>query len=175
MGYGLCGKGGPGFGTKEECLKKCKKSNNNQQSTSIGKPSIETGDTSEEDGMVGSGDGRPYRTSCYTWTYGLCGNGGPGYGTKEECPKNCKNSNSNQQPTSIGKPSIESEDTSEEDGMIGSEYGPRCNQSPGESGLCRAWFPRWTFSNNKCHRFIYGGCGGNENSFKTKTDCLATC
>ena len=34
----------------------------------------------------------------------------------------CKKSN-NHQPTSIGKPSIETEDTSEEDGMIGSEYG----------------------------------------------------
>ena len=31
------------------------------------------------------------------------------------------------------------------------------------------------FQNNKCHRFIYGGGGGNDNSFMTKKDCLATC
>ncbi|VDK55795.1 unnamed protein product [Gongylonema pulchrum] len=27
----------------------------------------------------------------------------------------------------------------------------------------------------KCHPFIYGGCGGNLNKFKTKEECEARC
>ena len=75
--YGLCGNGGREFGTKEECFKPCRerecrkrcKKNNKRGSTSK---------TSKK------------RASCYTWTYGLCGNGGRGFGTKEECFEKCK-------------------------------------------------------------------------------------
>uniref|UniRef100_A0A4X2KHA9 BPTI/Kunitz inhibitor domain-containing protein n=1 Tax=Vombatus ursinus TaxID=29139 RepID=A0A4X2KHA9_VOMUR len=44
-------------------------------------------------------------------------------------------------------------------------------------GPCRAFTPRWyyDFKSNTCGLFLYGGCGGNNNNFQSKTDCLETC
>ena len=46
-----------------------------------------------------------------------------------------------------------------------------------DEGLCRAAFTRFYFdkTDKKCKKFIYGGCGGNKNNYKTKTDCLEAC
>ena len=44
-------------------------------------------------------------------------------------------------------------------------------------GRCRAAFPRYWFNSqtNRCERFTYGGCGGNENNFKTLQECQRRC
>ncbi|XP_063436547.1 actinia tenebrosa protease inhibitors-like [Mytilus trossulus] len=44
-------------------------------------------------------------------------------------------------------------------------------------GPCRGSFPRFHYDvkTGLCKKFVYGGCGGNENNFKTKKDCLTTC
>lgn len=44
-------------------------------------------------------------------------------------------------------------------------------------GRCRAAFPRFYFDaeEGKCLEFIYGGCGGNENNFRSEKDCLCAC
>ncbi|KAG8223552.1 hypothetical protein J437_LFUL004426 [Ladona fulva] len=46
-----------------------------------------------------------------------------------------------------------------------------------EVGPCRGAFPRWYFDANKrmCVPFIYGGCRGNRNNFKTVEDCVGSC
>ena len=46
-----------------------------------------------------------------------------------------------------------------------------------KTGPCRAAFPRWYFNStlNECIEFVYGGCDGNENNFKTKKNCTETC
>ncbi|KAG8181902.1 hypothetical protein JTE90_026060 [Oedothorax gibbosus] len=46
-----------------------------------------------------------------------------------------------------------------------------------ETGMCRGYFPRYFFNkaSGKCERFIYGGCGGNENNFKTLSECHDNC
>ena len=51
-----------------------------------------------------------------------------------------------------------------------------CNL-PRVVGRCRAAFPRWYFNRatGRCQRFIFGGCGGNANNFKTKAQCERTC
>jgi len=48
---------------------------------------------------------------------------------------------------------------------------------PFETGPCRAMFLSFYFnsSTNRCEEFVYGGCGGNENRFKTEEECLARC
>ena len=53
---------------------------------------------------------------------------------------------------------------------------PRCNL-PMKDGLCRATFPRWYFNRQTgvCEHFLYGGCGGNKNNFRTKDECIRAC
>jgi hypothetical protein len=61
-------------------------------------------------------------------------------------------------------------------GAAGTGSVPRCQQ-PLETGSCNAYFPKYGFNptNRYCQRFIYGGCGGNDNSFDTLSECEATC
>ncbi|KAJ8707072.1 hypothetical protein PYW08_011206 [Mythimna loreyi] len=51
-----------------------------------------------------------------------------------------------------------------------------CKQ-PIVQGLCLAYFPRYAYNchTGKCERFIYGGCGGNENNFMTMRECCKAC
>ena len=51
-----------------------------------------------------------------------------------------------------------------------------CEQSC-ETGPCRGYFPRycWDAQHERCTRFIYGGCGGNSNNFKTLRQCHRRC
>ena len=55
------------------------------------------------------------------------------------------------------------------------ELDKRCLQK-GESGRCRAFFPRFYFDkeNGKCKKFIWGGCGGLV-PFETMQSCEETC
>ena len=48
---------------------------------------------------------------------------------------------------------------------------------PEETGPCRAYFPRFYFNKRagKCQKFIYGGCDGNANNFRTKRACNEKC
>ena len=46
-----------------------------------------------------------------------------------------------------------------------------------EPGPCRGSIPSYffNFKSGQCEKFIYGGCGGNENRFSLLEDCLETC
>ena len=46
-----------------------------------------------------------------------------------------------------------------------------------DSGPCFAYFEQFFFNKNsqKCEMFVYGGCLGNENRFKTLQDCQKSC
>lgn len=48
---------------------------------------------------------------------------------------------------------------------------------PEDSGPCRATIPRWRYDSaaNECRSFVYGGCGGNRNNFRTKGECEGEC
>ncbi|VDK38989.1 unnamed protein product [Taenia asiatica] len=51
-----------------------------------------------------------------------------------------------------------------------------CNL-PLDIGLCRAYMEVWGYNSTAghCVKFVYGGCGGNENNFFTKKECRQTC
>ena len=48
---------------------------------------------------------------------------------------------------------------------------------PPETGPCRALIKRFFYNSTsgKCERFIYGGCGGNDNNFETLKACESGC
>lgn len=48
---------------------------------------------------------------------------------------------------------------------------------PAAGGVCMAYFPSYYFNSktNACEKFVYGGCGGNNNRFKSQEECLAHC
>lgn len=52
----------------------------------------------------------------------------------------------------------------------------RC-QLPQDPGPCLAWVPSVYFDaeSGLCRPFVYGGCGGNENQFSTRTECHVAC
>ena len=45
------------------------------------------------------------------------------------------------------------------------------------AGPCEAFFPRFYYNKETgiCERFIYGGCLGNKNNFRTVLECQKTC
>ena len=58
-----------------------------------------------------------------------------------------------------------------------SNYKPKRCSLPMKSGPCEAYYAMW-YHNNKegsCERFIFGGCGGNKNSFETREECEKIC
>ena len=48
---------------------------------------------------------------------------------------------------------------------------------PSVTGPCKAYIPRYYFNSKtgKCTQFIYGGCRGNRNNFRTLAHCKAKC
>lgn len=48
---------------------------------------------------------------------------------------------------------------------------------PREPGRCSSFFPRYYYNSkkSKCETFIYTGCDGNGNNFKTLAECSQTC
>ncbi|XP_062566159.1 actinia tenebrosa protease inhibitors-like [Saccostrea cucullata] len=53
---------------------------------------------------------------------------------------------------------------------------PICSLPP-KSGFCKAYIPRYYYDTKTgtCQKFIYGGCGGNVNNFRTKELCNRIC
>ena len=54
---------------------------------------------------------------------------------------------------------------------------PDCTSKPPVDGPCNAAFTRFYFDkyDNKCKKFIWGGCWVNNNNYKTKEECYYTC
>ncbi|XP_008571211.1 PREDICTED: tissue factor pathway inhibitor [Galeopterus variegatus] len=55
--------------------------------------------------------------------------------------------------------------------------GPSWCLTPADRGLCQANENRFYYNSiiGKCRPFKYSGCGGNENNFTSKKECLRTC
>ncbi|XP_051968856.1 WAP, Kazal, immunoglobulin, Kunitz and NTR domain-containing protein 2-like [Xyrauchen texanus] len=89
----------------------------------------------------------PQRNNCFTFTYGNCNKNQNHFDTYETCMLSCQE-----------------------------ELATPCHH-PSDQGPCKSYEPRWAYSASlyQCQPFIYGGCKGNENNFKTKEACEDSC
>jgi len=48
---------------------------------------------------------------------------------------------------------------------------------PAVTGPWGAYFPRWYYDSKtgRCREFVYGDCGGNENNFESRSECIQRC
>ena len=55
-------------------------------------------------------------------------------------------------------------------------YAVNCDMEA-DAGLCFALISRYFFNTKtgKCEMFTYGGCGGNNNNYKTLQECTQQC
>ncbi|GFY60855.1 carboxypeptidase inhibitor SmCI [Trichonephila inaurata madagascariensis] len=88
--------------------------------------------------------------TCRKFIYGGCQGNGNRYASEEECMKQC---------------GVESQSSSD-----------ACDL-PAETGRCFGYFQRYYFDkeDKQCKKFVFGGCGGNANNFKTLEECQGTC
>ncbi|XP_065940930.1 eppin-like [Magallana gigas] len=58
-----------------------------------------------------------------------------------------------------------------------SDYVCSLPKAPQSGPYCYGYFPRWWYNRwtKQCERFIYGGCRGNENNFRTRQVCEGRC
>ncbi len=90
---------------------------------------------------------------CTQFFYGGCNGNENNFNTSEECENKCvSNRTYYEDPKSICELDV-------------------------DSGPCNAFFERYHFDKKvgKCEKFIYGGCQGNANNFKTINECQQTC
>ncbi|XP_035221981.1 tissue factor pathway inhibitor-like [Stegodyphus dumicola] len=91
--------------------------------------------------------------TCQKFIYGGCQGNGNRYATEEECLEKCK------------------------DVTLAQTKSAGVCELPAVTGPCRALFHRYYFDSEsrQCKKFVYGGCRGNENNFKTLRECERTC
>lgn len=89
---------------------------------------------------------------CESFDYGGCGGNENNFSTLNECNEKCD----------IESIPIKNKNT--------------CSHKP-ETGPCGALQVRYYYNpeNNACGKFIYSGCGGNENRFLSMNECIDQC
>ncbi|XP_064484446.1 BPTI/Kunitz domain-containing protein-like [Ornithodoros turicata] len=108
---------------------------------------------------------------CEKFIYGGCLGNANRFNTLEECEAACP-----QRATRAQKPYLKKSYRQGFEHDKGPDFDVFCGQAP-KMGNCLAAFERWFFNVNsgRCETFVYGGCGGNENSYMTKDECEASC
>ncbi|KAL7674908.1 hypothetical protein ACOME3_001179 [Neoechinorhynchus agilis] len=160
--YGGCQGNGNNFETKEQCESECKP----RHGQTGGGGGGDGGDDAmacqqpKDEGPCKGYEPRYYFNGfqCKRFIYGGCQGNRNNFGSKELCEKRCMRGGS-------GSGSGEQEPP----------YNPMACQQPKDEGPCRGSVLRFYFDGNRCRRFIYGGCQGNENNFKSKKICQRTC
>ncbi|XP_016391094.1 tissue factor pathway inhibitor-like isoform X2 [Sinocyclocheilus rhinocerous] len=96
--------------------------------------------------------------TCKQFIYGGCGGNDNNFNSQEECEASCS-----------GVTDVEPLPE-----MTSAEFKAKC-LAPAQTGLCRASIRRYYYNDGICQPFTFGGCGGNENNYKTEESCMTTC
>ncbi|XP_003915513.1 kunitz-type protease inhibitor 2 [Papio anubis] len=122
--------------------------------------------------------------SCQLFVYGGCDGNSNNYMSKEECLKKCAAVTENatgdlatsRNTADSSVPSVPRRQDSDDHSSDMFNYEEYC-AAKAVTGPCRASFPRWYFDveRNSCNNFIYGGCRGNKNSYRSEEACMLRC
>ncbi|KAG5871898.1 hypothetical protein JTB14_030952 [Gonioctena quinquepunctata] len=107
--------------------------------------------------------------TCRQFYYGGCEGNGNNFASNEDCQRRCGNL-----PPVEPKPQTQPpQPTSGPSETFKTEM---CFL-PSETGLCKAAFTKYFYdsSDGICKTFVYGGCRGNRNNFKTHEECIQYC
>ncbi|XP_076360877.1 papilin-like isoform X2 [Tachypleus tridentatus] len=157
--YGGCGGNKNNFVTREECVARC---GGGDSYLSPGAPNIGPVFCSLP-AVRGTCSGLfyhfyfdPNERRCLTFEYSGCGGNKNNFYTLEDCRRVCLRSEPPEGSYTVG---------------------PVFCSLPQDAGFCTGNFIRYYYDTSRqgCEPFTYGGCGGNENNFKTKQLCESTC
>ncbi|KAM9811603.1 kunitz-type protease inhibitor 2 [Syngnathus typhle] len=135
--------------------------------------------------------------TCRSFTYGGCEANGNNFDSLEDCEATCNGVTGSVLPDesaattsddsvksvrmaqipSLNALTYEDDDDDVKDKVISAEeYSERCEAEP-MVGPCRAAFRHWYYDSlqGQCKAFIYGGCKGNKNNYRTQKSCLDAC
>uniref|UniRef100_A0A8C4TKD9 Tissue factor pathway inhibitor n=2 Tax=Erpetoichthys calabaricus TaxID=27687 RepID=A0A8C4TKD9_ERPCA len=119
------------------------------------------------------------RQQCEKFLYGGCLGNGNNFRTLQDCWESCSNASHIGTIPEHGTRGLSGHPTDTPKKMpLASDLNvPNFCQSPQEQGACTAAIKRWSFNAHagRCHLFTYSGCGGNNNNFSTKKDCMRVC
>ncbi|KAG9349457.1 hypothetical protein JZ751_027902, partial [Albula glossodonta] len=108
---------------------------------------------------------------CERFFYGGCFGNANNFRTKEECQAKCHR----KQPHSMA-PTVNTS-IPEPRKSPAAAHRPELCFSPIDKGTCSDSLRRYIYNSkrNKCQIFRYSGCGGNNNNFTSKRQCMKTC
>ncbi|XP_058882622.1 actinia tenebrosa protease inhibitors-like [Acipenser ruthenus] len=124
----------------------------------------------------------PVNQTCREFIYGGCEANANNYDSREECERACAGVKADETslydiPLVSKRMSgpVKFEVPTRDTGLI-KEYRDSCEVAP-VVGPCRASMRRFFYNatSGSCQLFVYGGCRGNDNNYKTQAECQAKC
>ncbi|XP_077551062.1 actinia tenebrosa protease inhibitors-like isoform X2 [Haemaphysalis longicornis] len=164
--YGGCNGNGNNFETEEECKASC------APTTDYEAHCLAKADSGPCFAYIPMWAFNAKTSVCESFIYGGCDGNKNRYTTMEACNNKCLNKTK----SLYVKERIISAIRASKKTSLQVRENPVC-YLPKEIGPCFGYFPRFYYNSTyeRCEKFIYGGCRGNDNNFNTVEECQNTC
>ena len=177
--YGGCGGNANNFKTLRECHDTCGRNvTSHFKGAHCTKGPLLDGYSHECRGAFPRVWFNPQTMECENYLYGGCDQGPNLYITKQECKTACIYRSDSPRPRSFQRSGVRS--PSVPSTLIKIPRGKDvCSLPPvfPSASSCSLHVTRWTYNQRlkRCRAFIYGGCGGTPNLFKSRELCQSAC